>query len=701
MNIAVTSHVGRDLLQNGAYFNSAPKVVMEYVSNSIDNAPDGQVVVVDVTINNAEIIIQDNANGMSQEDLLHFFTMHGVNRQRKRGRKVRGRFGTGKSAAFGIADGLRVDTVRNGRRNVVQLHRERILSVPDGSAIPVDHIVVDEPTNAPNGTAIIVYDLQLDKIFITPVRERLERALGRHLDMHTVSINARRLKYRRPDAVAVFTFDPPEEILARMPNTKPLQVSVAREALTSVENGVAVLSNGFLNAMTLGEAAGKPYVDRIFGEVETPDLDDEQDDEHFPAFDNTRDLSLNQQNPRAGMILAWISDSVEQVRRELDLEAQLARLSEVNLQMQEAADFVGELINADFARVQRRLSVAAQSALETSHMGSSEIVEVVVERPPAEPVPVSTPEPAQPQPLPNFPPINYDEPDEPDAVPVAFEAPVLPAVKKQETKPDEAFNTFVEHMAELDYLEEKAYQEAIFEEVEQAMTPQQRREMVREALTQAPPPAPNLAPQIHQSEPNPTVDASTHYPAPAIEEYRTQHVASDHQVLITNSIDTIQGNGKNSNGAYEEHWVVDRDSFVAGGNGQQDPTKKKLKKPKRRTYFHIEFEHMGPEAARARFSEEQRSIYINRDHPQIEHTERTEGIESLAYRSLMNEIVIQEYASAVVRQMATTGFYVADPFDAIETIQAVVNRLALEAGQRLQSMEQADEGVAEEEQEFD
>jgi hypothetical protein len=49
----------------------------------------------------------------------------------------------------------------------------------------------------------------------------------------------------------------------------------------------------------------------------------------------------------------------------------------------------------------------------------------------------------------------------------------------------------------------------------------------------------------------------------------------------------------------------------------------------------------------------------------------------------MNEIVIQEYASAVVKQMASTGFYVADPFDAIETIQAVVNRLALEAGYRM------------------
>jgi len=39
--LIVTSHVSRDFLQNAVYFNTLPKVVWEYVSNSLDNGKDG------------------------------------------------------------------------------------------------------------------------------------------------------------------------------------------------------------------------------------------------------------------------------------------------------------------------------------------------------------------------------------------------------------------------------------------------------------------------------------------------------------------------------------------------------------------------------------------------------------------------------------------------------------------------------------
>jgi|GEM_PF-4247283 len=701
MSIAVTSHVGRDLLQNAAYFNSAPKVVMEYVSNSIDNGPEGQSIHIEVTISQEGIVIADNANGMSQKDLIHFFTMHGVNRQRKRGRKVRGRFGTGKSAAFGIADGLRVETVRNGKLNVLQLHRGNILNSMDGGAIPVEHLVSNKKTDAPNGTTIHVYDLQLDRIFITPIRERLERALGRHLDMHQVVINGRRLKYRRPDSVATFEYPPSEEILAKMPNMGVLKISVAREALSSVENGIAVLSNGFLNAMTLGEASGRAYTDRIFGEVEAPDLDDEHDDEHFPAFDNTRDLSLNIQNPRAKLLVDWLSSAAEEVRHELDVEAQLARMSEVNSQMQEAADFVSDLINADFARVQRRLQVASQSAIEANTVQSSEVVEVEVEKS-AEPTPprnVKTIAPAEPAPEKPILEVDYDIPDTPEAEPVTFDEPDLPDINKDETAADEAYEKFVEYVSELDQLEENAYYEAVLAEATQMITPEERREVVQDALSAAsvqedyPQEANTQETQLDyaaRSLDSLPPSATEQVPPSTITETQTQHVVSEHQVLVTNHYSTLQGE-TSDDVTTEERWVVDRESFETGGQPlppapeKLQAAAKKYKKPRRRTYFHIEFEHMGEEAPRARFAEEGRIIYINRDHPQIEHVEQIEGVESVAYRSLMNEIVIQEYASTVVKQMASTGFYVADPFDAVETIQTVVNRLALEAGQRMQS----------------
>ena len=99
--IEVTSHVSRDLLQNAAYFNTFGKIVWEYVSNSLDAANDRDSITVKVEVTNALLRITDNGRGMSHFELNTFFQMHGENLQRRRGKRVRGRFGTGKSAAFG------------------------------------------------------------------------------------------------------------------------------------------------------------------------------------------------------------------------------------------------------------------------------------------------------------------------------------------------------------------------------------------------------------------------------------------------------------------------------------------------------------------------------------------------------------------------------------------------------------------------
>src|SRR4051812_22755922 len=118
--ITVSSHVARDFLQNAAYFSTLPKVLWEYVSNSLDNASDGQQVNVAVEILATSITIADDGAGMSRQELQNFFRMHAENQQRLRGKRVRGLFGTGKSAAFGIANVLRIDTSKDGKRNVVE-----------------------------------------------------------------------------------------------------------------------------------------------------------------------------------------------------------------------------------------------------------------------------------------------------------------------------------------------------------------------------------------------------------------------------------------------------------------------------------------------------------------------------------------------------------------------------------------------------
>jgi len=156
----LTSHVGRDLLASAASFKNEAVVAWEYVVNSLQYVDPGVSPRIQVTVlpGGKGIRIADNGSGMSVADLKHFFQMHGENLERRSGRPGRGKFGTGKSAAFGIASTLRVDTVHNGKRNVVVLTRNMI-NASDGEEIPVDWTIKNEPTDDPNGTTISILDI--------------------------------------------------------------------------------------------------------------------------------------------------------------------------------------------------------------------------------------------------------------------------------------------------------------------------------------------------------------------------------------------------------------------------------------------------------------------------------------------------------------------------------------------------------------
>src|SRR5437016_6934726 len=140
--IYVKSHVARDLLQSAGLFKTDKLVVWEYVSNGLQylNPGTNPVVKVQLDSKNKKIVITDNGRGMDWAGLQNFFVMHGENIDRKEGRPGRGRFGTGKSAAFGIGDVLTITTVRNGKRSKVRLDRSEIESMSSADNIPVQTI---------------------------------------------------------------------------------------------------------------------------------------------------------------------------------------------------------------------------------------------------------------------------------------------------------------------------------------------------------------------------------------------------------------------------------------------------------------------------------------------------------------------------------------------------------------------------------
>jgi hypothetical protein len=90
------------------------------------------------------------------DGLKNFFVMHGENIARRRGNPGRGRFGTGKSAAFGIANSLRITTVRDAKRSVVELTRADIEASRTGEGpverVPARVLLSEQSVDEGNGT---------------------------------------------------------------------------------------------------------------------------------------------------------------------------------------------------------------------------------------------------------------------------------------------------------------------------------------------------------------------------------------------------------------------------------------------------------------------------------------------------------------------------------------------------------------------
>jgi hypothetical protein len=105
------------------------------------------------------------------------------------GRIGRGMFGTGKSAAFGIADVLRITTARNGKRSKVELKRSKIEKMKSDDPISVKVLGREVTTSATNGTLIEIENVHLRSLDQAGIIHYIERHLARWPKNTTVFVN--------------------------------------------------------------------------------------------------------------------------------------------------------------------------------------------------------------------------------------------------------------------------------------------------------------------------------------------------------------------------------------------------------------------------------------------------------------------------------------------------------------------------------
>lgn len=357
-DLIMRSNVARDVLNTSQSFGSVQKMIPEYVTNATDN-PDDDRPSVRVEIARRQlpggrhrIVVKDNARGMSAEDLHLFFTMHAENSARRRGQRARGRFGTGKSAAFGVgATALQLRTRRNGRLTEVRLERSELEAAAREDRPPQPTVLVaDEPTDEDNGTDVVIDGVN-KPVHPGRIAAELRRTLGRHLDRHEIVLFGERL----------FTEEPPVTLERRFTSNEIPEIEavvgdvecVVKASLGSIGDetmrGVLITSGEFPvgQVMATGE-----YLNRLFGSCEVPALD--TDTSSPGPFSDARDLRLNEDNRVAGPLVAWIRECLQEVGDELRRDERERRRRARDEQLDRAATRMEDVLNEHYRGEFRR-----------------------------------------------------------------------------------------------------------------------------------------------------------------------------------------------------------------------------------------------------------------------------------------------------------------------------------------------------------
>lgn len=310
------AHYGRALQDQSLHFKTPEKVIWEYVVNSLEyiNVKVAEVKVI-VDNKNKKIIIKDNGRGLSRQELdQNFFMLHGENKDRVEGKITRGQYGTGKAACFGIANDLTLTSVKNKILNKVSLKLDEALKTRDH--FPTIDIRKDEKVNEADGTILEISEIfYKHKLNEKKIIEKIERELSSEnkFSNHKVWVNyhecqAREIQYREE------TNHPPHtnELKERFGDSS-IKVKVAYEDLEKDFRGIKVTVNGFVRAISSAGMENKECMEKLFGEVELPDIEKSK----TPAVKSDRSLTLDLDSDDGKLIDEWIGYALEMERKKL------------------------------------------------------------------------------------------------------------------------------------------------------------------------------------------------------------------------------------------------------------------------------------------------------------------------------------------------------------------------------------------------
>lgn len=360
--IFVKSHVARDLIQNAALFKTDRLVVWEYVSNGLQYTSPGTNPIVRVILDSKKkkIAIIDNGRGMDWEGLQNFFIMHGENLDRKEGRPGRGRFGTGKSAAFGIADILRITSYRSGKKSIIELDRNEVSKTNSENPIPVRTIEKETQTINQNGTIIEIENIHLRSLDQAGIIHYIERHLARWPKNASVMVNNHECEFSEPPIHSIYRYKPEGNFAVSLGDVE-LVIKVSKTSLEQDLRGISIFANNVWHETTLAGSENKDMAQYIFGEIDVPKLD--EDNSPISPFDLSRSMRLNPENETVRLVYSFINQRVEEIRKKLVEADKNRKTDEENKKLEKEAAEIAKVINEDFDQFKQKIAKARAKVL--------------------------------------------------------------------------------------------------------------------------------------------------------------------------------------------------------------------------------------------------------------------------------------------------------------------------------------------------
>ena len=348
LRTGMTTHAGRSLLQEAARFSNEGKAVGEYVKNSWQYTDHDPTVEIFVDQEKKSIRIVDNSNGMDIDDInKRFLVLHQENIERAQGRIGRGEFGTGKIAALGIGEILRVRTVRNKKINEFEIRRKDCDAAISEEEVKVHWIKPNEDTSEKNGTIIDILKFrQKRQIKTNSIKEFLQsKTLTETVYKHNIKLFLQEEELKKKDIPFSEEYKiKAEGELKNIIGDAELSIKVASRKLNEDERGVKVFTKGIYKAFVKNPTAR--YSEFIFGECSCDKLIDENQDP--PIFDSSRREELNEDNELARKFKEFVLIELDKIRKKLEKDANAKRDKEKEDALNKEAEKMKEFFNSDY-----------------------------------------------------------------------------------------------------------------------------------------------------------------------------------------------------------------------------------------------------------------------------------------------------------------------------------------------------------------